>query len=64
MPPRLIDEVLARDACEAPLGFHALTGCGQTGEVLWTLKAKLLANIPLFSALYYQGFPEFRSRPW
>ena len=28
----LIDEVLERDVCEALLGFHALTGCDQTGK--------------------------------
>ena len=30
---RLIDEVLGRDVCEALLGFHALTGCEQTGTL-------------------------------
>ena len=28
----LIDEVLGRDVCEALSGFHALTGCDQTGK--------------------------------
>ena len=32
MSLHLIDEVLGRDVCEALLGFHALTGCDQTGN--------------------------------
>ena len=32
MPLRLTDEVLGRDVCEALLGFHALTGCDETGK--------------------------------
>ena len=32
MSLRLIDEVLGIDVCEAILGFHALTGCDQTGK--------------------------------
>ena len=31
MSLRLIDEVSGIDVCEALLGFHALTGCDQTG---------------------------------
>ena len=32
MSLRLIDEVLGIDVCKAILGFHALTGCDQTGK--------------------------------
>ena len=32
MSLRLIVEVLRRDVCETLLGFHALTGCDQTGK--------------------------------
>ena len=31
MSLRLIDEVSGIDVCEALFGFHALTGCDQTG---------------------------------